>query len=63
MLSENLKRLREERGFSREELEKLAGVHWRTIACIEYGKTPNPQISTIEKLAKSLNVTVEELIA
>ncbi len=60
MLSDNLLRLRKEKGYSRETLAKLAGVHANTIRYIEKGKTP--LVYTLECIAKSLNVTVNDLI-
>lgn len=62
MLSENLKKLREEKGFSKFELERRSGVSHRTIEYLEHGQITNPRLSTIEKLAKTLGVSVNKLI-
>ena len=62
MLSKNLKMIREEKGFSRLQLEKISGISQRTVEFIEKEKVKNPKIMTLEKLATALNVTVNDLI-
>lgn len=62
MLKDNLKRFREEKGYSKLRLARETGLAARTIEHIEYGKTPNPQISTLQALSKVLNVSIEDLI-
>lgn len=62
MLSKNLKQYRKEKGLSRPQLEKMTGVSERTIEFIEKEKRKNPRIMTLEKLAKALDVTVNDLI-
>ena len=62
MLSENLKRIREEKGFSKLRLEKVTGVARTTIRYIENGKVNNVKFGTLQKLAKALDVKVEDLI-
>ena len=62
MLSENLKRIREQKGFSKMQLEEASGISRRTIMLIETGRTKNPGIKTLNNLAKALKVSVEKLI-
>ncbi len=62
MLSKNLKMIREEKGFSRLQLEKISGISQRTVEFIEKEKVKNPKIMTLEKLATALDVTVNDLI-
>lgn len=62
MLSKNLKKYREKKGYSKLRLSRDSGVSARCIEFIEYEKIKYPRLSTLEKLAKTLNVTVEELI-
>lgn len=61
-ISENLKKLKKQNNLSQSDLCKKADLAYHTIAKIENGATPDPRISTIKKLAKALEVTVEELI-
>ena len=61
-LSKTVRRLREKMGISQEKLARLADVSNNTIINIEAGKQQNPTIDTIKKIAKALNVSIEELI-
>lgn len=58
-LSKVLKRLREDKGYTLEELSKKAGVGRGTIGDIETGKS-NSTIKTLNKLATALELTVQE---
>ena len=62
MIGTNVKRLRQEKGFSQEKLSKLADVSLNTIFKIETEETPNPTIETVQKIARALGVGVEELL-
>jgi len=61
-LSENLKLLREQKGWSCKQLEMKSGVKQQTISLIESTKTINPNLLTLIKLAKMLNVSIDELL-
>lgn len=56
-----LRRLREEQGFSLRKLAAKADVHYVSLIRLEAGQF-DPRLSTLYKLAKALNVTVAELI-
>lgn len=62
MLKENLKKFREEKGYSKLRLARETGLSARCIEHIEYGKAKNPQITTLEKIAKVLNISIDDLI-
>lgn len=62
MISENLNHIRLEKGLSRPKLANMADLNIRTIEFIEWGKIKNPCIDTVEKLAKALDVTINDLI-
>lgn len=62
MLSEKVKKYREERKFSKMELSRISGVSHRTIEFLENGKIDNPTLKTLVSLARALKVDVEELI-
>ncbi len=57
-----VKRLRERTGLSQEKLARLADVSNNTIINIEAGKQDNPTIETLKKIAKALEVGVDDLI-
>ncbi len=60
MMSETLKRIREERLVTQAELSQLSGVAEATICRIEKGQQ-RARFSTVRKLAKGLNVETREL--
>ncbi len=61
-ISINLKRLRDKNDYSLEKVARLADLSLNTIVKIENGVNQNPTIDTISKLAKALEVSVEDLI-
>lgn len=61
-ISKTVKRLREKMGLSQEKLARLADVSNNTIINIEAGKQDNPTIETLKKIAKALEVGVDDLI-
>ena len=61
-LSKNLKKLREQKGLSQDRLAKLADVANNTIIKIEQGENINPTLDTLKKMAKALDVSVDDLI-
>jgi transcriptional regulator with XRE-family HTH domain len=56
----NVRRVREDRGLSREGLADKAGVSMRTLERIELGQTV-PRRATIKVLADALGVEPEDL--
>lgn len=56
-----LREIREGKGVSLRALKQASGVAVSSLALFEAGKG-DPQLSTLRKLAKALNVTVAELI-
>lgn len=61
-LAKKVKQLREKLGLSQEKLARMANVSSNTIINIEAGKQDNPTIGTLKKIAKALDVPVEDLI-
>jgi len=58
-LGNKLKRMREIRGLTMENLSEISKVPISAISLIETGKRPNPGINTIEKLAEALRVELK----
>lgn len=54
--SKNLKKLRETKGKTQEELAESLNISARYIQQLEGKKTPNVKLDTIEALAKALKV-------
>jgi len=61
-IAKTVKRLREKMRLSQEKLARLANVSNNTIINIEAGKQDNPTIETLKKIAKALNMPIEDLI-
>lgn len=60
-LGSNLKRLRNEQGWSQEEFADRAGIHRTYVSDIERAAR-NPTITIVEKLAKPLKVSASALL-
>lgn len=60
-LGQNLRRLREAKGWSQEAFADEAGIHRTYVSDIERGAR-NPTIKVLEKLAKPLNVRPGSLL-
>lgn len=61
-IGKNIKNLREKQGISQDRLSKLADISSNTVAKLELDDSPNPTIETLQKIAKALNVKVDDLI-
>lgn len=60
-LAKNLRRLRDAKDWSQEELAERSGVHRTYISGLERSKR-NPTLSIIEDLSLSLDCSVNELL-
>lgn len=56
-----LKEIREEKGITQEELEKLSGVSRQTISAIENNDQYQTKTGTLLALARALETTVDKL--
>ena len=61
-IADNIKKYRNKLGISQDKLSKLADVTYNTIIKIESGANTNPTIETLSKIAKALNVGVDDLL-
>jgi transcriptional regulator with XRE-family HTH domain len=62
MVGKNIRGYRQKRGISQDRLSKLADLSLNTIIKVESGRNLNPTIKTLIRIAKSLNVKVDDLI-
>ena len=60
--ADNLKRLRDKKDYSLEKAARLADLSLNTIVKIENGVNQNPTIETLIKIAKALEVEVDDLL-
>jgi len=58
----NIRKLRKKSGLSQEKLARLADVANNTIIKIESGENQNPTLETLQKIAKALNITIDDLV-
>lgn len=62
IIGNNIKRYRQEKALSQDKLSKLADLSLNTVVKIELDESPNPTIETIQRIAKALEVSVDELL-
>lgn len=60
-LASNLRRMREQLGWSQETLAEHADLHRTYVSGLERGKR-NPTIGVLEKIARALGVGVSDLV-
>ena len=60
-LGKNLKRIRQSKDISQDEIGRILDVDKGFISNIEAGKT-NPTLATIAKIAKAIEVPIDELL-
>lgn len=61
-ISENIKRLRNKLGLTQDDLAKKADIKYTTLMKVESGTVNKPSVQTMAKIAKALNVSIEDLI-
>jgi transcriptional regulator with XRE-family HTH domain len=61
-ISSNIKKIRAEKGYSLEKVARLADLSLNTIVKIETGVNQNPTFETLQKIAKALDVKMDDLI-
>ncbi len=60
-LADNIRRLREARNLSQQQMAKLSGIPRPTWASLETGAA-NPTLAVLSKAANALNISIEELV-
>jgi len=61
-IAKNIKKLRKQKGLFQNRLSKLADISYNTVIKLESGGITNPSIDTLQKLAKAINVSVDNLL-
>lgn len=61
-LRQRVKQLRKERGFTQQDLAEKVDLGYKYYQSLESGRTANPTVDTLEKIAKALGVDVVELM-
>ena len=61
-IADNIKKYRNKLDISQDKLSKLADVTYNTIIKIESGANTNPTVETLQKIAKALDVGLDDLV-
>ncbi len=61
-IASNLKKFRSKKGYTLEKVARLADLSLNTVIKVENGTNQNPTIETLTKIAKALEVGVDNLI-
>ena len=61
-IGENIKKYRNEKRLSQEDLAKKSGVKYTTLTKIETGVIRKPSVFAVSKIAKALDVSIEDLL-
>ena len=62
MIGKNIRKIRQQKKLSQEKLARLTDISLNTLTKIESGFTKRPSIQTIHKIAKTLGISLDELV-
>jgi len=62
MIGDNVKKFRKKKGLIQDGLARKADIPYTTLTKLETNVVKNPSVQTVAKIAKALDVNVEELI-
>jgi len=60
-IAKNIRKYRKQKGLSQDKLSRLADISHATIIKIESGAIQNSTIETVQKIARALDVSLDEL--
>ena len=60
-LAENIKKYRQKKGWTQEQLARQADITYTTLIKLESGANDNPTIKILSKLADIFNINVDDL--
>jgi len=62
-LGKKIQKLRKELGLSQDEFARKADVPYTTLTKVETGVIKKPSVFVVAKIAKSLDITVDDLLS
>lgn len=62
MIGKNIKKIRQQKKLSQEKLARLTDISLNTLTKIESGFTKRPSIQTVHKIAKALDVSLDNIV-
>ena len=61
-VGDKIKAIRKEKGITQDALSKKADIPYTTLTKLESNVITKPSIQTVEKIAKGLGITIDELL-
>ncbi len=61
-LGQKIKKLRQKLGLSQDDFARKANVPYTTLTKVETGVIKKPSVFVVSKIAKALDVAIEELL-
>ena len=61
-LGQKIKKLRQKLGLSQDDFARKADVPYTTLTKVETGVIKKPSVFVVSKIAKALNISVDDLI-
>ncbi len=61
-IGDKIKQVRHKKNLTQDALSKIANIPYTTLTKIESNVITKPSIQTVEKIAKGLKITIDELI-
>jgi len=62
MLGDNIKKFRNKRNLSQDNLARKAGIPYATLIKIESNVVKKPSVQNVAKIAEALEVKIEDLL-
>lgn len=62
MIGDNVKKFRGKKGFTQDRLARKADIPYTTLIKLESNVVKKPSVQTVTKIAKALDISIEELI-
>lgn len=63
MIGSNIKKIRKKKGLTQDNLARKADIPYTTLTKLETNVVKKPSVQTIAKIAKALDMSIEELIS
>ncbi len=61
-LGQRIRAIRQNKGLSQSEVEKITGIKREYLSKIENGELTNPTYNTIQKVCRGINISIGELL-
>lgn len=62
MIGQNIKKIRQKRKLTQDKLSKIADIPYTSLTKIETGVIKKPSVQTVAKIARALDISLDELM-